>query len=69
MKAMEPMIETPAKQPLIDLPKGQAPETKVAITLSAQPFAHVNEVPMPVCWGLITASAAILILEIWNYLS
>jgi hypothetical protein len=24
---------------------------------------------MPVCWGLVLVSAAILIIEIWNYIS
>jgi hypothetical protein len=24
---------------------------------------------MPLCWGLVLVSAAILIIEIWNYIS
>ena len=69
MEAAKPVNKTRAIQSLIDLPEDQAPEIKVAITPPTQSLARVNQTLMPICWGLITASTAILILEIWNYLS
>lgn len=44
------------------------PAAKITVTPPPQALAP-NEIPMPFCWGLLTAAAAILILQIWNYLS
>jgi len=64
----ETAVEMKKTQPLIDLPMVEAPATKVAIT-PGPTLTRVDEIPMPLCWGLFAASVAILILQIWNYLS
>jgi hypothetical protein len=38
-------------------------------TATPMPSAHTGETPISLCWGLLTTSAAILFLQIWNYLS
>jgi hypothetical protein len=48
--------EMKKEQPSIDLPL-------------PPPATRNNEMPMPLCWSLLAASATILILQIWNYLS
>jgi hypothetical protein len=50
------------------IPASSPPADKIRVTPPPQSLAR-NEIPMPLCWGLLTASAAILILQIWNYLS
>jgi len=64
----ETAVEMKKAQPLIDLPMVEAPVTKVAITPGPK-LTRVDEIPMALCWGLLAASVAILILQIWNYLS
>ncbi len=58
-------------QPLIDLPKIETPSTTVTVTPATPPATKIaiDQVQMPLCWALLGASAAILILQIWNYLS
>ncbi len=70
----KPVVEMKKTQPLIDLPPVEAPATKIIVTSQPQqvpvePVAKLDQIPMPLCWGLLAASAAILILQIWNYLS
>jgi hypothetical protein len=48
--------EIKRKQPLVDSPP-------------LDTVKRVNETPMSLCWSLLAASGAILILQIWNYLS
>ncbi|HEY6071466.1 MAG TPA: hypothetical protein VIU85_08845 [Chthoniobacterales bacterium] len=76
--AMPSSIPVPMKktQPLIDLPKIEAPSTAVTIAPPVQlkktqslPQVSIDQVGMPLCWGLVGASVAILILQIWNYLT
>jgi hypothetical protein len=43
-----------------------APVT-IARTTAAQPV--IQSIPASLCWGLVLVSAAILIIEIWNYIS
>jgi hypothetical protein len=66
--AAEPAVEIKKTQPLIDLSTAEAPAPKVTIT-PGPTLTRVDEIPVPLCWGLLAASAAILILQIWNYLS
>jgi hypothetical protein len=35
--------------------------------VASQPV--LKAIPIPLCWGLVLVSAAILIIEIWNYIS
>jgi hypothetical protein len=58
-------------QPLIVLPAVEAPATRVTVApkTEPQPVSKIDQMPVSLCWGLLGASAAILILQIWNYLS
>ncbi|HLW36331.1 MAG TPA: hypothetical protein VKS98_11800 [Chthoniobacterales bacterium] len=76
---VKPPVEMKKTQPLIDLPRAEGPVTKVNVVATPQPALRpvsepapqmrINDLPMPLCWGLLATSAAILILQIWNYLS
>jgi hypothetical protein len=46
-----------------------APPTAPVTIAPAAPQPVLNVIPMPLCWGLVVVSAAILIIEIWNYIS
>jgi hypothetical protein len=59
-------VEPKKMEPLMDLPV-ECPTTK--LTAGPQLVARVNEIPMRLCWALLATSAAVLILQIWNYLS
>jgi hypothetical protein len=63
----KPAVEMKKTQPLIDLPSVEMPATRV--TVAPEPRPRINAIPMPLCWALLAGSAAILILQIWNYLS
>src|SRR5207302_7511071 len=67
----KPAVQMKKTQPLIDLPAMRTPATPVTLTPApeSQRQRRIDQIPMPLCWGLLTASAAILILQIWNYLS
>jgi hypothetical protein len=67
----KPAVQMKKTQPLIDLPAMEKPAMPVTVTPepAAPPQAWIDQVPMPLCWGLVAVSAAILILQIWNYLS
>ena len=64
-------VQMKKTQPLIDLSAIEAPAT--AVTLAPAPLPErqrrVDQVSMPLCWMLLAASVAILILQIWNYVS
>ena len=65
-------VQMKKTQPLIDLPAMEKPATTVTVAPAPVPTTTqpwVDQVPMPLCWGLVAVSAAILILQIWNYLS
>jgi hypothetical protein len=67
----KPAVQMKKTQPLIDLPRIETPSTTVTVTPAAQPVRKTatNQIPMPLCWALVGGSAAVLILQIWNYLS
>ena len=65
----KPAVQMKKTQPLIDLPKIEMPATTVTVTPQPLPQIAIAQIPVPLCWGLLAASAAILILQIWNYLS
>jgi len=63
----KPAVQMKKTQPLIDLPAIETPSTTVTVT--PRPQLRIDQIPMPLCWALLAASGAILILQIWNYLS
>lgn len=77
---VKPAVEMKKTQPLIDLPKIEPPVTRVTVASTPAPAPRpvapqpatqmrIDDLPMPLCWGLLATSVAILILQIWNYLS
>jgi hypothetical protein len=70
----KPAVQMKKTQPLIDLPATQAPSPTVTVAPAPVPAPPtprlgVDEIPVPLCWALLAVSAAILIIQIWNYLS
>jgi hypothetical protein len=67
----KPAVEMKKTQPLIDLPAAEAPVTKVTVapTPPPAPKMRIDDIPVPLCWALLATSAAVLILQIWNYVS
>ena len=67
----KPAVQMKKTQPLIDLPAIETPATTVTLTPAPepQPQPRIDQIPMLLCWALLAASATILILQIWNYLS
>jgi hypothetical protein len=61
-------------QPLITAPEAVPPAAPILLnveptttTTTAETF--VNDLPMSFCWALLLASTAILLIQIWNYVS
>jgi len=69
----KPAVQMKKTQPLIDLPVMETPATTVTLAPAPEPASkpqlRIDQIPMPLCWTLLAVSAAILILQIWNYLS
>jgi len=67
----KPAVQMKKTQPLIDLPAMEAPAAPVTVAPAPppKPLPRIDQIPMPMCWALLGVSAAILILQIWNYLS
>ncbi|HEX4638541.1 MAG TPA: hypothetical protein VH170_03550 [Chthoniobacterales bacterium] len=65
----KPAVQMKKTQPLIDLPAVEKPAIAVTVTPQQMAQTWVEQVPMQLCWGLVAVSAAILILQIWNYIS
>ena len=73
----KPAVQMKKTQPLIDLPAMEKPATAVNLAPAPEPAPQpqpkpqprVDQIPMPLCWTLLGVSAAILIIQIWNYLS
>jgi hypothetical protein len=65
----KPAVQMKKTQPLIDLPAMKTPATTVTLTPAPERQRRIDQIPMPLCWVLLAASGAILILQIWNYLS
>ena len=55
-------------QPLFTMPEGTGRATPVDVA-APQLRARSDEIPMPLCWTLLGISTAILLIQIWNYLS
>lgn len=58
-------------QPLVTLTAASVtpPTAPVTIAPAAARQAAIERIPTSLCWGLVLVSAAILIIEIWNYIS
>jgi hypothetical protein len=70
----KPAVQMKKTQPLIDLPAMETPATTVNLAPAPEPAPkppqpRVDQIPKPLCWALLGVSAAILILQIWNYVS
>lgn len=63
----KPAVQMKRTQRLIDLPAIETPATTVTVT--PKPQLRIDQIPMGLCWVLLAASVAILILQIWNYLA
>ena len=55
-------------QPLISMPAPAAPVTPVTVA-PKEAAPKIDAISMPLCWALLGTSAAILLIQIWNYLS
>src|SRR6476620_9889295 len=58
-------------QPLVTLTATPVtpPTAPVTIATAAASQPVIESIPASLCWGLVLVSAAILIIEIWNYIS
>jgi hypothetical protein len=57
-------------QPLVTVTATPTPPPTAPVTIAPPaPQALIESIPMPLCWGLLLFSAAVLIIEIWNYIS
>ena len=65
----KPAVQMKKTQPLIDLPAMEKPVAAVKVTPQPAPQLRIDNIPMGLCWALFGISVAILILQIWNYLS
>ena len=63
-----PAVRMKKTQLLIDLPPVEMPVATTE-TVSSEPQQRIDAIPMLFSWALLAASAAILILQIWNYLA
>ena len=62
---VKPAAEMKEDQSLPDLPTVGTPVSKVTIA----PQMQIDDIPTSLYWAVLATSAAILILQIWNYLS
>jgi hypothetical protein len=45
------------------------PSAPVRVAPAAEPVSVISSIPTSLCWALVLISAAILIIEIWTYIS
>jgi hypothetical protein len=65
-----PSVEMKKTQPLVTMPEAIPHAAPIAVNVAPTSVeAFVAEIPMPLCWGLLVMSAAILTIQIWNYVS
>jgi hypothetical protein len=64
-------VEMKKTQPLITAPESVAPVAPVMVNVPPTAIVQtfVTDIPMSFCWALLLASTAILIIQIWNYVS
>lgn len=61
-------VQMKKTQPLIDMPS-MAPPPMTPVAVASEPTPVVSAIPMALCWGLLGVSAAILLIQILNYIS
>ncbi len=61
-------VQMKKTQSLIRMPASTAPVTPVNLA-PKEAAPKVDAISMPLCWALLGTSAAILLIQIWNYLS
>lgn len=61
-------VQMKKTQPLISMPAPRAPVTPVTVA-PKEAAPKLDAISMPLCWALLGTSAAILLIQIWNYLS
>jgi hypothetical protein len=66
--APKPAVNMTKTQPLIMRPAGSAPASPITVVTS-RPVHGLDLVPRSYCWGLLSISAVILLIQIWNYFS
>ena len=67
-----PTVQMKKTQPLTRMPDIAPPSAPINVaTAAAEPEREliVDEIPMSFCWALLGVSTAILIIQIWTYLS
>jgi len=71
MAIQTPKGETTKTQPVVDLPAVETWPAQITVSAPPQPASQmrIDDMPTPFCWALLAMSAAILILQIWNYVS
>ena len=71
MTIQTPKGEMTKTQPVVDLPAVETSPTQITVAPSPKPAQRmrIDDIPMPLSWALLAMSAAILILQIWNYVS
>ena len=60
-----PTINMTKTQPLLVHPVGAVQPTPVVIT--SRPITTIDAIPRSLCWALFGISAAIFLIQIWNY--
>ncbi|HZE12565.1 MAG TPA: hypothetical protein VE086_02310 [Chthoniobacterales bacterium] len=60
-----PTINMTKTQPLLMQPPTGGQPAPVIIT--SKPLAPLDTIPRPLCWALLGISAAIFLIQIWNY--
>jgi hypothetical protein len=63
-----PTVQMKKTQPLITMPQ-ITPQNAPLTVARRDTSAMVDAIPMPLCWTLLSVSAVILIIQIWNYFS
>jgi hypothetical protein len=58
-----PAINMTKTQPLLIHPAG----TVAPVVITSKPLAPVDAIPRSLAWGLLGVSAAIFLIQIWNY--
>jgi hypothetical protein len=61
-------VQMKKTQPLVTMPESTAPPS-VPLTVTSEPAAAVEPLPLRLCWAVLGVSAVILIIQIWNYFS
>jgi hypothetical protein len=67
-----PHVQMKKTQPLINMPAPAVPPPTTPMTVASEPETEpmmIDSIPMGLCWGMLAVSAAILLIQIFNYIS